>query len=63
MERTDFMDIVYNLLKDDPDNNRANEIIDAADAYADEYAESMVKDAMEECFFVLKNDLEGGVDG
>lgn len=37
MDRTDFMNIVYDLLKDDPDNNRANEIIEAAD----EYAESM----------------------
>ena len=54
MDRTDFMNIVYDLLKDDPDNNRANEIIDAADAYA----EDMVKDAMEKYFFVLKNDLE-----
>lgn len=54
MDRTDFMNIVYDLLKDDPDNNRANEIINAAD----EYAENMVKDAMEKCFFVLKNDLE-----
>ena len=37
MNRTEFMDIVYDLLKDDPDNNRANEIINVAD----EYAESM----------------------
>lgn len=37
MDRTNFMDIVYDLLKDDPDNNRANRIIDAGD----EYAESM----------------------
>ena len=50
MDRTEFMDIVYDLLRDDPDNNRANEIIDAADAYA----ESMVKEAIQECFFVLK---------
>ena len=37
MDRTDFMNHVYWLLSEDPDNNRANSIIDAAD----EYAESM----------------------
>lgn len=49
------MNIVYDLLKDDPDNNRANEIIDAADAYADEYAENMVKDTMEKMLFRFEN--------
>ncbi len=33
--RQDFMDIVYAELASDPDNNRANRIIWAADGYAD----------------------------
>ena len=45
MNRNDFMGRVYNLLSDDPDNIRANLIIDSADEYAadyaDEYAASM----------------------
>lgn len=45
MDRTDFMERVYNLLSDNPDNIIANLIIDAADEYAadyaDEYAASM----------------------
>lgn len=32
--REKFMNIVYNELNDDVDNNRANRIIDAADEYA-----------------------------
>lgn len=32
--REEFMNIVYNELNDDVDNNRANRIIDAADKYA-----------------------------
>ena len=35
--REDFTFIVYNELSDDVDNNRANRIIDAADAYADSF--------------------------
>lgn len=33
--RQDFMDIVYSELASDPDNNRANRIIWAADGYAE----------------------------
>lgn len=33
MDRDSFMDIVYEELKDDPDNIRANNIINAADEY------------------------------
>lgn len=40
MNREEFMDIVYDELYSDGDNNRANRIIDAADEYAEEYAES-----------------------
>jgi hypothetical protein len=36
MDRKDFMTVVYDLLSDDPDNNRANAIIDAADQYAED---------------------------
>jgi len=43
MDREDFMNIVYSELADDPDNNRANRIIDAAD----EYAERRVDDALQ----------------
>ena len=35
--REDFMHTVYYELSDDVDNNRANRIIDAADAYADSF--------------------------
>lgn len=35
--REDFMHIVYYELSDDSDNCRANRIIDAADAYADNF--------------------------
>ena len=41
--RQDFMDIVYEELEDDPDNNRANRIIWAADGYA----ERRVDDALQ----------------
>lgn len=43
MDREEFMAVVYDLLADDPDNNRANEIIEAAD----EYAEDAAKEALE----------------
>lgn len=43
MDREEFMAVVYGLLADDPDNNRANEIIEAAD----EYAENAAKEALE----------------
>ena len=33
--RQNFMNVVYTELANDPDNNRANRIIDAADEYAD----------------------------
>lgn len=36
MTRDEFMDLVYDELYDDGDNNRANRIIDAADSYAEE---------------------------
>lgn len=39
MTRDEFMDMVYSELHSDGDNYRANRIIDAADEYADEYAE------------------------
>lgn len=35
MNRDEFMEIVYEELQSDPDNNRANRIIDAADEYAE----------------------------
>ncbi len=38
MTRDEFMDVVYDELHSDGDNNRANRIIDAADDYVDEYA-------------------------
>lgn len=34
MTRDEFMDVVYDELHSDGDNNRANRIIDAADSYA-----------------------------
>lgn len=43
MDREEFMDIVYSELELDPDNNRANRIIEAAD----EYAERRVDDALQ----------------
>ena len=43
MDRQDFMDIVYSELASDPDNNRANRIIWAADGYA----ERRVDDALQ----------------
>lgn len=43
MDRQDFMDIVYSELESDPDNNRANRIICAADGYA----ERRVDDALQ----------------
>lgn len=36
MTREEFMDLVYDELYSDGDNNRANRIIDAADSYAEE---------------------------
>lgn len=39
--RKDFMGIVYDELSDDADNHRANRIIDAADAYADSFKDTM----------------------
>lgn len=33
MTREEFMDVVYDELQDDPDNYRANRIIDAFDEY------------------------------
>ena len=39
MDRNDFMERVYNLLSDNPDNIIANLIIDAADEYAADYAD------------------------
>lgn len=41
MTRDEFLNVVYDELVSDPDNNRANRIIDAADEYAEEYTESM----------------------
>lgn len=38
MTRDEFMDVVYEELYSDGDNNRANRIIDAADDYVDECA-------------------------
>jgi hypothetical protein len=38
MDRDKFMAIVYDLLKEDLNNNRANNIIDAADEYAQNFA-------------------------
>lgn len=38
MTRDEFLDVVYEELYSDGDNNRANRIIDAADDYVDEYA-------------------------
>ena len=35
MDREDFMNVVYAELASDPDNCRANRIIDAADEYAE----------------------------
>jgi hypothetical protein len=35
MDRQEFMDIVYSELESDPDNIRANMIIEAADEYAE----------------------------
>lgn len=35
MDRQDFMDFIHAELTDDPDNNRANRIIDAADEYVE----------------------------
>jgi hypothetical protein len=35
MDRQEFMDIVYSELESDPDNIRANRIIEAADEYAE----------------------------
>lgn len=44
--REEFMNIVYNELNSDPDNNRANRIIDAADEYVDATMESLIKRLM-----------------
>lgn len=35
MTRDEFMELVYDELNSDGDNNRANRIIDAADSYAE----------------------------
>lgn len=35
MTRDEFLDVVYDELYSDGDNNRANRIIDAADSYAE----------------------------
>lgn len=42
--RQTFMDEVYAELESDPDNNRANHIINAGDAYAETYAETLQKE-------------------
>lgn len=42
--RQAFMDEVYAELESDPDNNRANHIINAGDAYAETYAETLQKE-------------------
>lgn len=44
MDRDAFKGIVYDLLNDDPDTNRANEIIDAADEYAEDAANAKEQD-------------------
>jgi len=44
--REAFMAIVYDELNSDPDNNRANRIIDAADEYVDNTIWSFVKRLM-----------------
>ena len=43
INREAFMTIVYSELDSDPDNNRANRIIDAADEYVDDTIESLIK--------------------
>lgn len=37
MNRDEFMELVYAEFASDPDNNRANRIIEAADEYAESY--------------------------
>lgn len=44
MEREAFKAVVYDLLSDDPDHNRANAIIDAADQYAEDAANAKEQD-------------------
>ena len=41
MKREEFMNLVYDELNSDPDNNRANRIILAADQYAEESEPSL----------------------
>lgn len=46
INREEFMNIVYSELNSDPDNNRANTIIDAADEYVDNTMESLIRRLM-----------------
>ena len=48
VNREEFMNIVYNELNSDLDNNRANRIIDAADEYVDNTMESLIRRLMNE---------------
>ena len=48
VDREEFMNIVYSELDSDPDNNRANRIINAADEYVDATMESLIRRLMNE---------------
>lgn len=43
MEREDFMSVVYDETAEDPTNERANRIIEAADAYAETEVEKALE--------------------
>ena len=56
MDRDEFMDIVYSELESDPDNNRANRIIWAADGYAERRVDDALQVIEEPQFVQLGTD-------
>ena len=58
MDRDSFMDIVYEELKDDPDNTRANNIINAADEYVEDSQDKWIP-----CSLFMPKERDAGVLG
>lgn len=58
MDRDSFMDVVYGELKDDPDNTRANNIINAADEYVEDSQDKWIP-----CSLFMPEERDAGVLG
>ena len=58
MDRDSFMEIVYEELKDDPDNTRANNIINAADEYVEDSQGKWIP-----CSLFMPEERDAGVLG